>query len=229
MKIFAHRGYSHKFPEATKQAYQEAISAGSHGFECDVRLTKDRQVVCFHDRTLKRITGDKKAVARLTLEQLMAITEVITLEELLELSIKSKQDLLIETKHPVLSGPAIESQVLKLLAKKAAEISEAGIDVVVMSFSYFAVRRIKSRYSKAMKVIKYAPAFYFRPTKDLAVDIELLRKHPGLLNKALPARIFVWTVNSKEDLKWLKKRKIYGVITDRPKRAGRILLSSHSE
>ena len=36
-------------------------------------------------------------------------------------------------------------------------------------------------------------------------------------------RIYVWTVNLKEDLKWLKSREIYGVITDRPKRALRIL------
>ena len=31
MKIFAHRGFSHRFPEATLQAYQGAIDAGADG------------------------------------------------------------------------------------------------------------------------------------------------------------------------------------------------------
>lgn len=229
MKIFAHRGYSHKYPESTRQAYEAAAKSGSNGFECDVRLTKDRVVVCFHDRTLKRITGKKKAIARLTLQQLQREINVITLEELLEIALSAKQDLLIETKHPVLTGSAIERRVLKIIEKWTPEITKAGIEVVVMSFSYFAVRRIKTRYEKAMKVIKYPAAFYFRPTKDIAVDIAVLRKHPGLIEAASPSRVYVWTVNSKEDLRWVKKRKIFGVITDRPKRAARILLSSHSE
>jgi len=46
MKIYAHRGYSEKFPEGSKIAYLEAVKAGADGFECDVRLTKDREIVC---------------------------------------------------------------------------------------------------------------------------------------------------------------------------------------
>ena len=86
MKIFAHRGFSHKYPEATRAAYQGAIEVGVDGFECDVRLTKDGVPVCFHDRDLKRIAGVKKRVASLTLSELQEITEVMTLVELLELA-----------------------------------------------------------------------------------------------------------------------------------------------
>ncbi|MFM8385055.1 MAG: glycerophosphodiester phosphodiesterase, partial [Actinomycetota bacterium] len=48
MKIYAHRGFSYKYPEATRAAYQGAIEVGADGFECDVRLTKDGIAVCFH-------------------------------------------------------------------------------------------------------------------------------------------------------------------------------------
>ena len=70
MKIYAHRGFSGKFPEGSKSAYEAAVKAGADGFECDIRLTKDGIPICFHDRNTKRITGRKGYVARLTLTQI---------------------------------------------------------------------------------------------------------------------------------------------------------------
>lgn len=228
MKIFAHRGYSHKYPEATWLAYEKAVEAGADGFECDVRLSKDKQVVCFHDRTLKRVASRRKAVSRLTAAQLRQFAQVISLEELLELAITEKKDLLIETKHPVRARGKIEKRVIEIVKRKSRMIEQAGIEVTLMSFSYFAVRRMKKRYRKVIKVVKYPFAFFIRPTKDVAIDIDVLKKHPGIIKRMAPNRLYVWTVNSEEDFKWLKKREIYGVITDRPKRARRILLSSHN-
>ena len=49
MKIYAHRGASLKFPEMSLVAYKAAIEEGADGFECDVRLTKDNQLVLWHD------------------------------------------------------------------------------------------------------------------------------------------------------------------------------------
>lgn len=229
MKVFAHRGFSHKFPEATRIAYQAAIDVGADGLECDVRLTKDKEIICFHDRTIERITGKRGAISRLSAKQVKELTDAITLNELLDLAIKNHKDLLIETKHPVMSGGAIEKRVIALLNLRAAEISAAKINVSLMSFSYLATLRMKKRYPRVIKVIKYPLAVLIRSTRDVAIDIELLRKHPGILNRLASAQIYVWTVNSREDLRWLKKRAIEGVITDRPKRAIKILLSSRHE
>lgn len=228
MKIFAHRGFSHRYPEATRLAYEKAIEAGVHGFECDVRLTKDKEIVCFHDRTLRRITGKKKALSRTTFKELQAAASAITLNELLDLAITNKIDLLIETKHPAHSGGAIEKAVMRLLNSRAQEISEAKIEVRLMSFSYWAVLRMKKSAYPVMKVVKYPLGFYIRPTKDIAIDIQLIRKHPGVLKRIAPNRAYLWTVNDKVDLKWLRNRAVFGVITDRPKRAVRILLSSRN-
>ena len=122
MKIFAHRGFSARFPEGTRAAYEGAVIAGADGFECDVRLTRDNQVICFHDRTIKRIAGVKKAVSRLTAQELHKLVNAITLIELLDIAIDDKKDLLIETKHPVLTGAKIERQVLEILNKRSSEI-----------------------------------------------------------------------------------------------------------
>ena len=87
MKIYAHRGYSQKFPEGTKTAYLEAIKAGADGFECDVRMTRDKKIVCFHDRTLKRIVNKTHSIAKSSLSELKVIIDILTLEELLEIAI----------------------------------------------------------------------------------------------------------------------------------------------
>ena len=223
MKVFAHRGYSSKYPEATWIAYEKAVEVQADGFECDVRLSKDGQVICFHDRTLKRIGNKKTAVAKLTAAQLRQYVQAITLEELLELAITEKKDLLIETKHPVLTGGEIENAVISIVEKRSKLIDEAGIEVTLMSFSFLAVWRMKRKYRNVLKVIKYPWAYFLKNTKNFAISFEALKKHPGIIKRSAGSRIYVWTVNSEEDLKWLRKREIFGVITDRPKRARRLL------
>lgn len=55
--VIAHRGYSSLFPENTLASFAGAIDIGVDYIELDVQLTKDGQVVVFHDDDLKRITG----------------------------------------------------------------------------------------------------------------------------------------------------------------------------
>lgn len=227
MKIFAHRGFSARFPEGTRAAYEGAVIAGADGFECDVRLTRDNQVICFHDRTIKRIAGERKAVSRLTAQELHKLVNAITLNELLDIAIDEKKDLLIETKHPVLTGGKIERQVLEILNKRSSEIEEAGINITVMSFSYLAVRRLRGKYPDIAKVIKYALAARLSREKTVAVSIELIEKNPGLLKKLSGHRIMVWTVNSSAGLSLLKDQKIDGVITDKPRYARKKLIGEH--
>ena len=134
-------------------AYEVAIKEGADGLECDVRLSRDRKIVCIHDATTKRIAGSGLRVSRSTLEELQSVHEFMTLEELLVLAISAKKDLLIETKHPNIYGGQIERRVLELLQSKAVQIKKAGIEVVVISFSKFSERRVKSDWA-AGKVSK---------------------------------------------------------------------------
>jgi len=87
MKVFAHRGFSYKFPEASSSAYEGAIAVNADGLECDIRLTRDLIPVCFHDRNLKRIAGISKSVSKLSLKELRELTDVMTLGELKESSL----------------------------------------------------------------------------------------------------------------------------------------------
>ena len=225
MKIYAHRGFSHRYPEATREAYEGAVEAGADGFECDVRLSKEKVLVCFHDRTTKRIAGVKKVISRTTVDELKSIAKVITFEELLDLAIKEKKDILVETKHPVIQGALVEKVLLNLLQRRSHEILASGIQVTIISFSYLAIMRLKKKFPDVAKVIKYSFAAIFNRSKKVAVNIEILRKHPGLLRRMKAETIYTWTVNSREDLNWVKKREIDGVITDRVARARKVLAS----
>ncbi len=69
--LLGHRGARLLAPENTLLAFELAVAAGADGVELDVRLTRDRQVVVFHDATLERMTEGRevRAVRELTLAE----------------------------------------------------------------------------------------------------------------------------------------------------------------
>ena len=54
--LISHRGESKDAPENTMAAFKTAVERG-FGFECDVYLSKDKELFTFHDRDLSRTTG----------------------------------------------------------------------------------------------------------------------------------------------------------------------------
>ena len=71
----AHRGLYEKdqsVPENSLEAFSRAANAG-YGVELDVQLSKDGQVVVFHDDTVDRMTDRKGRVDSFTLSELQAM------------------------------------------------------------------------------------------------------------------------------------------------------------
>jgi len=68
--VIGHRGNAAHAPENTLESFRQAIALGVDALEFDVRLTKDGEVVVFHDATVERTTGSPGAVATLTLAEL---------------------------------------------------------------------------------------------------------------------------------------------------------------
>jgi glycerophosphoryl diester phosphodiesterase len=223
MKIFAHRGFSGRYPESTRQAFEEAVRAGVDGFECDVRLTKDNIPIVFHDRTTERILGKRIAVGAKKLQELQEFLELFTLEELIQLSIKKRVDLLIETKHPVIKGNRVEKEVLALIEKYSQEIGESGIEIWVISFSRRAVRYLRRNYIKVGSIINHRYQIFAVKTPLVAVDIELLKRDFSLIRRFNNRILYVWTVNQPGDFRLISQKRISGVITDFPNRAERLL------
>ena len=206
MKVFAHRGFSHKYPEATRSAYEGAIEVNADGLECDIRLTKDQIPVCFHDRNLKRIAGVSKPVAKLTLRELQELTDVITLRELVKLADKKDKELLIETKHPSRFGRGVENAVLSEIEGKSK--------ITVMSFSLLAVLWLRKRIRSTGYVVAHRWRLLFIPTEIVAIDFQLFNRSRWARKRLSKKIVFLWTINDVKEIKFPKK--IEGVISDKP-------------
>lgn len=57
IKVLAHGCGLISGPENTLEGAKIAKDLGAHGLECDIRLTKDGEPICFHDRDTLRLTG----------------------------------------------------------------------------------------------------------------------------------------------------------------------------
>lgn len=68
--VVAHRGDWRNAPENSLQAMHRVIAMGVDIIEIDVQLTRDRQLVLMHDKTIDRTTSGKGLVADYTLEEL---------------------------------------------------------------------------------------------------------------------------------------------------------------
>jgi len=218
MLIYAHRGASIDFTEGSKAAYLGALAQGADGFECDVRLTKDKQIICYHDSDTKRLSNIDLKIAKSSYEELKAKVDPYRLDELLDLSISNKKDLVIELKHPVQTGALIEKIVHKLLISRDTEIKNSGIQISLISFSYLAtLRNLKSGY-QAGYLVKNSSLIKLNPAPLIAININIVRQNPKVIadQHKKGKKVFVWTVNESSDLLLCAKEGVDAVITDKP-------------
>ena len=104
-KEYAHRGVHNKnVPENSLRAFEGAVERGL-GIELDLQLSKDGQVMVFHDFTLNRVAGVDGKVIDYTAEELSKMSlngqgdGIPTLKQVLEV-VDGKIPLIIELKIP---------------------------------------------------------------------------------------------------------------------------------
>ena len=115
-KIISHRGIHNNqtIYENTLEAFQLAKKK-RYIIELDIRITKDNQIIVFHDENTKRITKEDRIVEKSTYQELnqQNIIHIPTLEEVLNL-INGKVPLLIEIKQFQKVGK-LEQQLMMIL------------------------------------------------------------------------------------------------------------------
>jgi len=225
MLIYAHRGASIDFTEGSKAAYLGALTQGADGFECDVRLTKDKQIICYHDSDTKRLSNIDLKIAKSSYEELKVKVDPYRLDELLDLAISNKKDLVIELKHPVPTGSMIEKLVHKLLLSRNTEIKNSEIQISLISFSYLAtLRNLKSGYQTGY-LVKNSNLIKVNSAPVIALNINIVRQDPKVIadQHKKGKKVFVWTVNEASDLLLCAKEGVDVVITDKPAQARMLL------
>lgn len=134
-RIWAHRGCSMQYPENSIEAFLQAANVpGVVGVELDVQLTKDGEVVVFHDENVSRVTNGNKEIAEYTIKELKELwiapgderqTKIPTLREVLECLepyCKQRKFLInIELKTGMIHYPGIEEKTYNLVREYQME------------------------------------------------------------------------------------------------------------
>ncbi len=155
---FAHRGYfctEEGIPENTMSAFRAAIEK-NYGIELDIRLTKDGQIVVYHDHSLKRLFGLSRTIESCTYKQLRSLQfpgtqeKIPRLKDVLNL-VSGQVPLLIELKVPDRSTTLCEKTYDLLKNYPGAYIIESFNSESLRWFKKNAAGVLRGQLSQRMK------------------------------------------------------------------------------
>lgn len=232
MKVYAHRGYSGRYPENTMPAFEMAYEAGCDGIELDVQLTKDGEVVIIHDETIDRTTDGCGYVRDYNLCDLQkfdatkvkplktkSFVNIPTLREYLEWAKDKNITTNIEIKSGVYYYEGLEELSYNLVKEYDLESK-----VIFSSFNHMSIIDIK-RINPKMRVgalveheglenaAYYCKKFgfeFFHPGHKCLKDkdaVDCINNNVG---------INVWTINDMDVLTRMCELGVDGVITNYP-------------
>lgn len=149
IKFISHRGESLEAPENTMASFRLAVEHQTAGFELDVDLTSDNEIICLHDKTLERTTNGSGKPGDFTLDELKKLDagswkapqfageRIPTLSEALSLA-RDNFEIYVEIK----SGTEIMPRLLEVMAA-APEATPAR--VVFISFKTDVVEAVREQ------------------------------------------------------------------------------------
>ena len=231
MIVWAHRGFSSKYPENTMMAFEAARDAGADGIEMDVHLTKDGEVVVIHDENLLRTTGVDKMVGDCTLSEITAIKASKTMADKFDAYVPSFDEFCafikesgmkanVELKTGVIYYPGIEEKVASVVKKYGIEDK-----VIFSSFNPLSLV-IMQRYLPECKMgFLFSNSINIKHISHLAKEVAFSYLHPDYKviseemlqeTKACGLGINAWTIHDPEEVKRLMAWGVEGTITNDP-------------
>ncbi|OXS58735.1 glycerophosphodiester phosphodiesterase [Cohnella sp. CIP 111063] len=222
VQIAAHRGDASSAPENSLPAVTAAIDKGIQLAEIDIQLTKDGVAVLNHDYDLRRVAGERVRVADLTYAELLRLSigeddngapvRIPTLADVLT-EAQGRIKLLLDLK-PYGESEALASEVVRLIKEAGSEQ-----EVRIQSFDGIALGKVRELAPE----IKIGRILFFALGDLSAQDVDFFTVEQVMLTPSLVKRahadgreVWVWTVNSRRDMKEVLKFEIDGMITDYP-------------
>lgn len=226
MLITAHRGSSLHYPENTLISIEKAIEEGADYIEIDVRLSKDKEVVLFHDNKLTRINGSNESIENMNLEDIKRIdngsyksekyanVQIVTLEEVFR-NFRGRAKFNIELKVKNTNDYTLLSKVSELIRKYSMDS-----DVVVSSFNKVLIEKFKE--DNAHIKIGYITS---KPIDDVnELQCDFISVNYDMLSRELVEKIhnsqkeiYVWTINDDKQIKRAINLDVENIITDNVK------------
>ena len=222
--LYAHRGlhdHNDKVPENSLEAFRLACEHG-YGIELDVQLTKDRQVVVFHDETLKRMCAQPGCVRDYTFQELQSFALAKTEQKI---PLFSEVLSLINNRVPLIVEIKIHENSTTVCEKVNELLKQYQGPYCIESFHPFALRwykknrsdvfrgQLSTNFHKSEKERKLSYFFaqhllfnaFSRPDFIAFGHQYFNCKSRTLVCKLLHATPICWTIRSQEELDHAKK------------------------
>lgn len=218
MLKIGHRGAKGHRLENTLPSFQKALELGVDGIELDVHLSNDGVVVVLHDATVDRTTTQHGPVKDFTAAQLQLLG-IPSLEQVLAM-IPASVFVNIEIK-------AIEATlpVLALIEKQMTARAVTYEHFHISSFDWEVLRILKNRNPNILLGVlteddlEKALAFAERiDAHSINPYFQLLTVEQVTLIHQKGFKVYTWTVNSPEDITFVRNLNVDGSISDFPDR-----------
>lgn len=239
--IVAHRGASHDAPENTLAAFALAWEQNADAVEGDFYVTQDKQIVCIHDKTTKRVAPQQTelTIAESTLKELQQLdvgswkhqryagARIPTLKEVLAIVPDGKQ-IFVEIK----CGP----EILPLLQPQLRFSGLKPEQIMIICFNKHVVtqaRKLMPEYN-ANWLTSYKQedqASEWKPSREMVLATLDRTDATGLgtignlnvIDQAFADSILnagfqlhVWTVNDVAAARRFADLRAFSITTDRP-------------
>lgn len=224
--IVGHRGAKGEAPENTMKAFRIGCKSSAQVIECDLNLSKDKELVVIHDDSLNRTTNGKGKVYKYTLADLKKFDagdgeSIPTLNEVLKLVISFRKKLIIEVKGKTLERVKETTDYLLRYLESIKDLDQ----IIIHSFWPQAIKLIKKRNPKIKTAILMR--YSIRPKKALSIikstgadgaSISRYFVTKRLVKKLKEEKLNLdsWVLNNKRTFNRLKKMGVNGLITDYP-------------
>ena len=223
MKIIAHRGFSEKYPENTMLAFRKALEAGADGIETDLRLSRDEEVILFHDNSLKRITGFKGSPEELTLAELKKLDAgnaepIPALDELLQF-IQGKATLILEIKYNSITYRRLCEIVARKIKDKLDWVEISCFNDKVLRYMHQLDPRIRLHKlidkASILEDEEFESHYGYVSYFDVNIALRNIVLENGLMQRH---KVIFWTVNEEDIVENEKEAGLYGIMANRPLR-----------
>ncbi len=208
-KIFGHRGLPQIYKENTFTGINKANEYCDF-VEIDIRLTKDNNLILFHDPNI----GDD-LIKDLTLAEL----EILLNGELLKDCVLVSRDQLKGKINFEIKTDTLEDSEIDILFQKMQSILEP--QDIISSFNWKAIQSFKSSFISSYGIIfdKEEDLFQAQSLSNHDEDLFFMAHHTLIdsRNFDLPKdKTVLWTVNDEVDFQRYMQMEIYGIVTDIP-------------
>ena len=221
-----HRGAKGYVAENTIESISKAIELGVDGIEIDVFKCLSGDLVLFHDKDLKDLTGKSGQIENLTINEL---------EEFLVLGkykIPTLNDVLMKIESPLfvnieLKGSDTAGATSKIVADFSRKTSWTLDHFIVSSFNWNELEKFRSIDNNTPVGVLVNKSISINEAIEFGkkINAQAIHPHYQLLDEITVKKIknngfktFTWTVNNTDDINFMKKIKVDGIISDYPDR-----------